>query len=200
MTGQCRGWAKVIRGSGCNFRVSCLRWLATRLKVLMYHNARKISPELEHNKIERPPHPTYSPDINPCNFWPFGFLKEKLTEQELSTSDEITEAITTIWNDVTFKELQSGFSEWIQQVTLAFEHGGSITINDCYSFVKDFSLVEKARRVSTFWTAYIELMFAIFIRINFVEPGRSVTRVTLQSFILILVRDFMAWGFWMTHF
>jgi hypothetical protein len=54
----------------------------------------------------------------------FDFLKEKLEEQELSTSDEIIEAIATIWNGVTFEELQSVFSEWIQRVTCVIEHGG----------------------------------------------------------------------------
>jgi hypothetical protein len=77
----------------------------------MCHSARKISLELEHKKIERAPHPAYSPDFSRCDFWPFGLLKEKLKEQELSISDEIIEAITTIWNEVTFEELQSVFSE-----------------------------------------------------------------------------------------
>jgi histone-lysine N-methyltransferase SETMAR len=90
----------------------------------MCHNARKISLELEHNKIERDPHPAYSPDISPCDFWLSGFLKEKLQEQELSASDEIIEVITTIWNDITFEELQSVFSEWIQRVTWVIEQGG----------------------------------------------------------------------------
>jgi hypothetical protein len=111
----------------------------------MCHNARKISLELEHNKIERAPHPAYSLDINPCDIWLFGFLKEKLEEQELSTTDEIIKAITTICNDVSFEELQSVFSEWIQRVTSVIEHGTSIIMNDCYSFLKEFSLVEKAR-------------------------------------------------------
>jgi hypothetical protein len=44
----------------------------------MCHNARKISLELEHNKIERAPHPAYSPDISWHDFWLFGFPKEKL--------------------------------------------------------------------------------------------------------------------------
>jgi hypothetical protein len=48
------------------------------------------------------PHPAYSPDISPSDFWLFGFLKEKLKEQELMTSDGIIEAIMTIWNDVVF--------------------------------------------------------------------------------------------------
>jgi hypothetical protein len=87
-------------------------------------NARKICLEVEHNKIERVPHPTYSPDLSPCDCWLFGFLKEKLKEYELSTSDEITEAIAIIWNDVTFKELQSVFSELTQRGTLVVEHGG----------------------------------------------------------------------------
>jgi hypothetical protein len=47
----------------------------------MYSNAGKTSLELEHNKIERAPHPAYSPDISLCDFWLFGFLKEKLKEQ-----------------------------------------------------------------------------------------------------------------------
>jgi hypothetical protein len=41
----------------------------------------------------------------------FGLLKEKHKEGELSISDEIIQAITTIWNDATFEELQSVFSE-----------------------------------------------------------------------------------------
>jgi hypothetical protein len=120
----------------------------------MCHNARKISLELEHNKIERAPHPAYSPDISPCDFWLFGFLKESLKEQELSTSDEIIEVIAIIWNGIAFEELQSVFFNWIQQVTWAIGHGGSITTNNCYSVLKVFSLVEKARGVRTFWIPY----------------------------------------------
>jgi hypothetical protein len=77
----------------------------------MCRNAGKISLELEHNKIKQAHHPAYAPNISPCNFWLFGFLKEKLKEQELSTSDEIIEAIMTICNDVTLKKLQSVFSK-----------------------------------------------------------------------------------------
>jgi hypothetical protein len=90
----------------------------------MCHNARKISLELEYNKIKRALHPDYSPDISPCDLWMFDFLKEKLREQEPLTSDEIIETMTTIWNDVTFEELQSVLSEWIQRITWIIEYGG----------------------------------------------------------------------------
>jgi hypothetical protein len=99
----------------------------------MCHNARKIILALEDSKIERAPHPAYSPDISPYGSWLFGFLKEKLKEQELSISDEITEAIAAIWNDLFFEELQSVLSEWIQRIIWVIEHGG-ITMNDCCNF------------------------------------------------------------------
>jgi hypothetical protein len=115
----------------------------------MSHNARKISLELEHSKIERAPHPADSPDISHVAFGCLVFSK-KLTEHELSTSNEIIGAITTTWNDATFEESQSVFYEWIQRITWVIEHWGSITMNNCYSFLKEFSLVEKARGVRTF--------------------------------------------------
>jgi hypothetical protein len=41
------------------------------------------------------------------------FSRKKLKQQELSTSEEIIEAITVVWN-VTFEELQGMFCEWPQ--------------------------------------------------------------------------------------
>jgi hypothetical protein len=90
----------------------------------MCRNAGKTSLELDHNKIERGHHQAYSPDISPCDFWLFGFLKEKLNEQELSTSDEIIEVIMTICNDITLKELQGVFCEGTRRVTWVIERGG----------------------------------------------------------------------------
>jgi hypothetical protein len=34
--------------------------------------------------------------------------------------------MTTIWNDVTFEELQSVFSEWIQRATWVIEQGEGV--------------------------------------------------------------------------
>jgi hypothetical protein len=53
--------------------------------------------------------------------------------------------MTSIWNDVTFEELRSVFSDWIQRVTWVNGHGGSIVMNNYHSFLKEFSLMEKAK-------------------------------------------------------
>jgi hypothetical protein len=54
----------------------------------------------------------------------FRLLKEKVKEQELSTSEHIIEAITATWDTVPFEELQSMFTEWIQRLTWVIAKSG----------------------------------------------------------------------------
>jgi hypothetical protein len=48
--------------------------------------------ELRRLKILRAPHPRYSPNINPCDFWMLGDFKEKLKDPRLQDPDEILTA------------------------------------------------------------------------------------------------------------
>jgi hypothetical protein len=75
------------------------------------HNGQKIRNEFNRLHIIRAPHPPYSPDLSPCDFWLFGFLKESMKGVEFSTDDQLLEVITRIWNDVTFEDIQSVFRE-----------------------------------------------------------------------------------------
>jgi hypothetical protein len=52
-----------------------------------------------------------------------------------------------------------------------------------------FSSIKVNRHV---FSDNVELMFANFVGINFVEPGRSLTRVTLQPLVLMPVQDLVA--------
>jgi hypothetical protein len=78
------------------------------------HDGHKITYKLIAADISRAQHPPYSPDLSPCDFWPFGFLNESMKDMELSTEDQIVEGITTTWRGVTFDTLQSMFQEWMQ--------------------------------------------------------------------------------------
>jgi hypothetical protein len=44
-------------------------------------------------KLERFPHPTYSPDLSPCNFWLFGMLKGNMNDRAFQTVEEIIEPL-----------------------------------------------------------------------------------------------------------
>jgi hypothetical protein len=70
------------------------------------------------------PHPPYSPDISPCNFWLFGTSKEILRDREFSSNDEIENAITQARNDLTFDDVQSVFQDWIRHLAWVTENDG----------------------------------------------------------------------------
>jgi hypothetical protein len=50
------------------------------------------------------------------------YSQRKVKGQELSTSEEIIEAVMAIWSDVPFEELQSLFCERTQRVTWVIGH------------------------------------------------------------------------------
>jgi hypothetical protein len=82
----------------------------------MCHNGSKVVSKCDKHHIARLPHPPYSPDLNPCDFWLFGMLKGILKDREFYLHDEIEGAITTAWNDLTFNEVQSAFHNWMNRL------------------------------------------------------------------------------------
>jgi hypothetical protein len=72
--------------------------------------------------IFRLPHPPYSPDISPCDFWLLGLLKEIMKDREFHSHEEIDEAITVAWNDLTFETVQSIFYDWMRRLASVIEH------------------------------------------------------------------------------
>lgn len=89
------------------------------------HNNQKVTNYLESNHMERIPHPPYSPDISPCDFWLFGYLKECLKEKLYDTEEELVNEIYIAWNSVTFETLQNVYKEWIIRLDYVIKNGGS---------------------------------------------------------------------------
>jgi hypothetical protein len=51
-------------------------------------------------------------------------LKGILRDRGLHSHDEIEEAITMTWNDLTFDEVQSAFHNWMNRLRWVIENGG----------------------------------------------------------------------------
>jgi transposase len=77
------------------------------------HNAKKITGKLQKKHIARAPRPLYSPDLSPCDFWFFGMVKEKIKDREFCSRQEILSSLSDPWNDITFKDVQRVFLEWM---------------------------------------------------------------------------------------
>jgi transposase len=72
----------------------------------MCYNGAKITEKLEKRRIARAPHPPYSPDLSPCDFWLFGILKQKMKGRVFQSEEQILAAITDSWNELTFEGIQ----------------------------------------------------------------------------------------------
>jgi hypothetical protein len=90
----------------------------------MCHNGSEVVLKFEKHHISRLPHPPYSPDTSPCDFWLFGMLKGVLKHREFNLSDEIEEAITKVWD-----EMQRVFHNWMSRLTWVIENRENILFN-----------------------------------------------------------------------
>jgi hypothetical protein len=89
----------------------------------MGHTGSKAVSKFDKYHIAPLPHPLYSADLSPCDFWFFGVLKGILKDREFHSHDEIEEAITIAWNDRTFDEVQSVFHNWMNRLRWVIENG-----------------------------------------------------------------------------
>jgi hypothetical protein len=80
----------------------------------MCHNDRKVNDELANLKPDCVPHPPYSPNMSPCNFWLFRILKQKIKDRVFQTVEEIMTAFRRGWDELTLDDLQSIFFNWIE--------------------------------------------------------------------------------------
>jgi hypothetical protein len=82
----------------------------------MCHNDRKVTNEFAHLKLDRIPHPPYSPDLSPCDFWLFGMLKQKIKDRVFQIVEEMMTAVHRVWDELTLDDLQTIFFNWIERL------------------------------------------------------------------------------------
>jgi len=67
---------------------------------------------LAKNKITVIPHPPYSPDLAPCDFFIFPKLKLKLKGCQFDTTEEIQAESRRVLDTLTEKDFQEAFHKW----------------------------------------------------------------------------------------
>jgi hypothetical protein len=79
---------------------------------------------LEATKAKRLPHPLYSPSIAPCDFFIFGYLKEKVTDFDSATREELQSAITVIFDEIGKDRLAPIFRSWMERLKCVIKNEG----------------------------------------------------------------------------
>jgi hypothetical protein len=74
-------------------------------------NGRMATAECERRKFERVEPPPCSPDLSPCDFWFFGFLKESLKDQQLLGVRSLHRSIADLGAELAFEDVWVIFIE-----------------------------------------------------------------------------------------
>lgn len=88
------------------------------------HNSHKTTEFLVKCGFKRAPHPPYSPDISPSDFYLFGYLKNKLEGEEFEDPNELLSKIIEILNSISKETLMAVFEEWIKRCEWVIKHKG----------------------------------------------------------------------------
>lgn len=88
------------------------------------HNSLISKAKIEEFGLKRMKHPPYSPDLSPCDFWLFGYLKEKLKGNHFTCQEDLKNKIIQILNEIPKNQFNSVYEEWIKRLKQVIKTGG----------------------------------------------------------------------------
>ena len=73
--------------------------------------------------IKTVPHPRYSQDLAPCDFWLFPKLNEKLRGGRYETIEEMKEAVAKVIDTLTQEDFHEGFKKLLERFNKSIAAG-----------------------------------------------------------------------------
>jgi len=87
------------------------------------HNSKSSIQCLEDNKLKRLPHPPYSPDVAPSDFYLFGTVKHRLEGCMGETVEDLKENVSEILSTISEEELMAAFLNWMERLQQVIDNG-----------------------------------------------------------------------------
>ena len=88
------------------------------------HKAAIVGEFLKQEKVVVLPHPPYSPDLAPCDFFLFPRLKKHLAGRKYQTRKNLGAAIFQCLKSIPRNDYENAFRNWIKRLKLCVSHGG----------------------------------------------------------------------------
>ena len=89
------------------------------------HTAHATAQYLAQNDFQVVPHPAYSPDIAPCDFYLFGALKAALAGRHFESTSAISSALAAFFRGVDAATWRKVFDNWVARMEAVIEKNGS---------------------------------------------------------------------------
>jgi hypothetical protein len=71
---------------------------------------------MEQNAMKRAPHPPYSPDLAPSDFYLFGYVKHPLSGSAFADADSLLQAVSDILECIEKVTLKGVFRNWMERL------------------------------------------------------------------------------------
>ena len=115
--GQCRLYCDVLRRLRENVRRKRPKKWQNQNVIIHHDNAQahrsfKVSQFLAKNNMTVIPHPPYSPDLAPCDFFLFPKLKLRMKGRRFDTIEEIQEESQRVLDTIPKRDFQGCFQAW----------------------------------------------------------------------------------------
>ena len=86
------------------------------------HNHEDVLEYLKEEGLNLLPHPRYSPDLAPCDYWLNDYLKRNLTDQ--TDEKSLLKAVTKILNEIPKDEYKKTFEKLLDRMELCINNNG----------------------------------------------------------------------------
>jgi hypothetical protein len=74
--------------------------------------------------MKRAPHPAFSPDLAPSDFYLFGKIKTALIGAEFESEQELLDGVLGVVNAISREELEGVFEEWLSRLDECMQRDG----------------------------------------------------------------------------
>jgi transposase len=89
------------------------------------HKSKSVIAKTSSIPVQLAPHPQYSPDLTPSNFFLFGHLKSQMIGREFNSPEDLIRWIRAAFLRISRDTSERVFDEWIDRVERCISHEGS---------------------------------------------------------------------------
>ena len=88
------------------------------------HIAKIVNDFLESHDMDKAPHPPFSPDIAPSDFYLFGYIKGLLAGKEFDSPEQLLSDVTQILEEIPTITLLKVFQQWESRLIHVIDSNG----------------------------------------------------------------------------
>lgn len=89
------------------------------------HTSKATQKVLNELKFIQLPHPPFSPDISPNDFFLYGMLKKELQGRHHETFDDLIKSVDEILHKISKKTYSAVYEDWIDRLNAVIDRGGN---------------------------------------------------------------------------